>query len=419
MKRFLIALLAALLLPACALAEGFTLDERRILQGMNQSWQQGYEPTVEGGYVNIILPLTSDVAGGKITATLVLNDENVSPFASQKLSADCWKNEGLYAVRLRLPLVSARHSGDYAGRVVVEGKDASGGALRAEYPVVIRIRDGRKDAIRPGLSSVTSSVSVGENGTVNAILTNTSRYAEMQNIELTITDDSGDILPAGWNKATLGSLMPGESARISYPVTVKPDAAVALHTLSFNLRYTALDEPVEWTENFTLPVTQDMRLEQGGLQTPGSVVQGDVASLTLPLMNMGRGSLNNVMATLTMPGVVERQSVLVGTIAAGETKPAKLSVTPGKDVLGEVIGSIEVTAEDAWGNQTSFSLPVSFMVEQAVEVKPIETTTDLVKSMVPGYVWPLAGACLLLLIALIVQGALLRGRIHRLEEEKL
>ncbi|MBQ8954656.1 MAG: hypothetical protein IJ048_11115, partial [Clostridia bacterium] len=286
-------------------------------------------------------------------------------------------------------------------------------------PVVIRIRDGQKDAIRPGLSSVTSSLVVGENGTVNAILTNTSRYAEMQDIELTISDDTGDVLPAGWDKVSLGSLMPGESARIAYPVTVKPDAAVALHALSFNLSYTALGEPGEWSERFTLPVTQDMRLEQGGLQLPGSVVQGDTIAITLPLMNMGRGELRNVMAALTVPGVVERQSVLVGTIASGETKQAKLSATPGKDVLGEVSGTIEVTGEDAWGNETGFALPVSFTVEKAQEVKQIETTADLVKAVVPGYVWPLAGGCLVLLIALILQGALLRGRIHRLEEEKL
>ena len=420
MKRVILLILSlSLLLSARASAEAFLLDENRILQGMGRSWRQGYEPTAEGGYVTICLPLTSDSANGRLTATLLLNDEDVSPFSTQKLTTECWKNEGYYAVRLRLPLVSARRSGDYGGRVVVEGKDGAGNPLRAEYPVVIRVRDGVKEPLRPGLSSVTSSLAAGENGLVNAILTNTSRYAEMQNIELTITDDSGDILPTGWNKVTLGSLMPGESARISYPVSVKPTASVALHTLSFNLTYTALDEPAAWTESFTLPVTQETRLEQGGLQMPGSVVQGDSATISLPLMNMGRGELRNVLATLSLPGIVERQSVLVGSIASGETKQAKLTVIPGKDALGQVSGVMEVTAEDEWGNGTGFSLPLSLTVEPAPEEKPMETTADLVKAMVPGYVWPLAGGCLALLLALIVQGVILRGRIHRLEEDKL
>ncbi len=419
MKRLIIALLAALLLPACALAEDFTLEEKKILQGMDRSWQQGYEPTVENGRVNILLPLTSEKAGGKITAMLALRDAETSPFATEDLTAECWKNEGLYALRLRLPLVGGRHSGDYEAVVAVSGKDSEGNALGAEYPVVIRIRDGQKDPIRPGLSAVAAALRVGETATVGAVLTNTSRYAEMRDIELTLSDAAGDILPAGSDRLSLGSLMPGESVRIDYPVTVKPDAAAALHALAFSLGYTALDEPQRWTETFTLPVTQEMRLEQGGLQSPGSVVQGDAAAFTLPLMNMGRGELRNVVATLSLPGVVERQSVLVGTIAPGETKQARLSVTPGGGALGEVSGELAVSAEDEWGNDTAFALPVTLTVEKAPEEKPVETTADLVKAMAPGYVWPLAGACLLLAIALIVQGAVLRGKIHRLEEEKL
>ncbi|MBO4884375.1 MAG: hypothetical protein J5602_03590 [Clostridia bacterium] len=420
MKRFIITLLAVLLLPAYANAEGFVLEENKILAGMNQSWRQGYEPTVSDGAVNIYLPLTSDKTGGKITATLELDDPDTSPFASENLSADCWKNEGLYAVRLRLPLVSARHNGDYAARVVVEGTDRDGNPMRSEYPTVVRIRDGRSDLIRPGISAVSADLNVGEDGAIRALVTNTSRYAEMKDIILTVTDAAGDVLPAGSDKLAVPALMPGESAWIEYPATVKPDAAVALHTLAFRLSYTALDQPGEWEETFTLPVSQEIRLEQGGVQAPPSVIQGDAAAFALPLMNLGRGELRNVVASLSLPGVVERQSVLVGAIAPGETKQAKISVTPGKDILGELSGEISVAAEDAWGNETGFSLPVALTVEAAPEAKKeAETAADLVKEMVPGYVWPLAGACLTLLIALIVQGALLRGKIRRMEEEKL
>ena len=82
-------------------------------------------------------------------------------------------------------------------------------------------------------------------------------------------------------------------------------------------------------------------------------------------------------------------------------------------------GEIAVAAEDAWGNETRFTLPVSLFVEKAPEETKVETVTDLVKTSVPAYVWPLGGACLLLLIGFIVQGALLRGKIHRMEEDKL
>ena len=56
-----------------------------------------------------------------------------------------------------------------------------------------------------------------------------------------------------------------------------------------------------------------------------------MATLTVPVMNTGCPELSNVMATLTLPGITETQSVLVGTLASGETKSAKLTFISGTD----------------------------------------------------------------------------------------
>ena len=82
-------------------------------------------------------------------------------------------------------------------------KDGDGNALRAEYPTVIRIRDGKSDAVRPGLSAVSASLTVGEDGALRALVTNTSRYAEMTDIILTVTDAGGDVLYPGDEKEML------------------------------------------------------------------------------------------------------------------------------------------------------------------------------------------------------------------------
>lgn len=425
MKKLLIMLLALLCMAApSALAEeeeAFILQENYVMSGMDKSWYQGYEPSVSGNTLDIYLPLKSEVSNGKLKAELVLDDPEISPIRTQKLSAIFWRSEGMFSVKLSFRLSDGRINGDYSGKVLITGEDKEGNDISAEYPVVIRIRNGQaENGMHPAIDNVSGVLNVGEEGKIAARIQNTSRYSEMQDILLTVTDKSGEILPGGSDTMRIDDLAPGESIEIHYPVLVKPNAAVALHEMTFRLTYTAAGEAGEWEETFTLPVTQEIRLEQGGIQMASSVIQGDMATLTLPLMNMGRGELNNVMATLTLPGVTDKQSVLVGTIAAGETKQAKISFTPGKDVLGEIEGKVMVSCEDAWGNATGFMLPVSITVEEpAPVVQQVVSIAEEAQEKNPYILYILAGVCAALVLALILQGSLLRRKIHRLEEERL
>ena len=425
MKKLLIMLLAAvcILIPS-ALAEEdvpYDLQEHMVMDGMDKSWYQGYEPIVDGDKLYIHLPLKSERSNGKVTVTLVLDDPEISPIKSEKLTAVFWRSEGLFSAKLSLKLSPSRVNGDYSGKVVLEGDDKDGRDMKMEIPVVIRIRNGKAETgMHPAIENVSGTLNVGEEGKIAARITNTSRYSEMTDVLLTVTDKSGDILPTGSDILKIRDLASGEAFQIEYPVLVKPNAGVALHEMEFHLTYAAAGAAGEWTETFTLPVTQNIRIEQGGIQMAQSVVQGDMATLTLPLMNMGRGELNNVMATLTMPGITDKQSVLVGSIGPGETKQAKISFTPSKNVLGEVAGEVLVTCEDAWGNSTSFTLPTSIAVEEpAPVVQQAVSIAEEVQEKNPYILYILAGVSAALVIALILQGAILRRKIHRLEEERL
>ncbi len=425
MKKLLIMLLAAvcILIPTAFAEEEapFVLQENMVMSGMDKSWYQGYEPMVEGDSLTIHLPLKSERSNGKITVTLIMDDPEISPVRTEKLSAVFWRNEGLFSAKLSLKLSPSCINGDYAARILIEGDDKDGQEMSMEIPVVIRVRSGKAETgAHPSIENVSGTLNVGEEGKIAARIKNTSRYSEMTDILLTVTDRSGEVLPAGSDKARIQNLAPGEAFRIEYPVLVKPNAGVALHEMEFHLTYTAAGAAGEWTETFTLPVTQQIRMEQGGVQMAQSVVQGDMATLTLPLMNMGRGELHNVMATLTMPGITDKQSVLVGTIGPGETKQAKISFTPGKNVLGEVTGEVTVSCEDAWGNSTSFTLPTSITVEEpAPVVQQAVSIAEEAQEKNPYILYILAGMSAALVLALILQGTILRRKIHRLEEERL
>ncbi len=427
-KRFRLLLTTLIILLALgvrALAEGgFTLDENATIAGMNYlPWARGYEPTSDGETMTVCLPLRSDAAVGKITAALTVDDETVSPLRGEGVKVDVLPDQnGLYAVRLGARLLSGRINGDYAATVHVTGKDADGAEVTADFPVVLRVRDGKASgaAMRPALENVSADLRVGEDGALTATLVNTDPYAEMRDILLTVSDASGEILSAGGDKLRLGALMPNERVSVTYPLSVQPDAAVKAHTLSLELTWTALGEAMSWTETYTLPVTQEIRLEHGALQGAASVVSGDTAVFTLPLMNMGRGELRNVLATLTLPGLCERQSVLVGAISPGGTGDARLSL-PASGDAGTYTGVLRVTCEDAWGNESGYDLPV----ELAVEPRPVKSEEETISGdaaagmTLSPLVWGLGGGCALLLAALIITSALLVRKIHRLEEDRL
>jgi len=147
-------------------------------------------------------------------------------------------------------------------------------------------------------------------------------------------------------------------------------------------------------------------------------VAGDSITATLPLMNMGKADIINAMVTISLPGITERQSVLVGTIQPGETKQAQLTITVPNDAIGSYEGTVSVSGEDNDGNSVSFELPVSLTVEKAVKTDVLDTQTE-VKQKTPVSVIVLSIVCAVLAAALIAQSIILRGKLHKLEEERL
>lgn len=423
MRKTIWILLLFAILPITALASEFGLDESAVLPGMNdRSWAQGYAPTEKNDTLTIYLPLSAGEAQGEITATLIPADETVSPFRPQALSASFGQTDGMYEVAFSLKLRKDRRNGDYPAIVRAEGVDGDGNALSVDIPIVIRIRSGlmNDDSPKPVIEDVAADLRPGEYTVVTALLRNESRSAEMTDFALVLTDDSGEILPGDSNTLRLPNLLPGERCEIVYPVCVLPGAALSPHGLRFELQYSYLGQNGLWRETFTLPVTQDMRLERGALELAETVIQGDSVTATLPLMNMGRGDLRNVMVTLSLPGIVEKQSVLVGALASGETKYAKATVTPGTGVLGAVQGEMRVMYEDMWGNAGNFSLPVSLTVEApAVKISAAADAESEETPETPWLLYGLSGGCILMLLLIIIQGAVYRRKIHRLEEEKL
>ena len=269
------------------------------------------------------------------------------------------------------------------------------------------------------IHDVETDLNVGEDGCIRAVLRNPCQTVAYEQPVLHITDPTGDIIPREVDVLYLPDLAPGESVQVEYPVAVLGKASVARHSLKFDLTWTALEQNVSQTESYTVPVKQEIRLEQGGLKMASTVIAGDSVTLSLPLMNMGKADIVNVLAAVSLPGITERQAVLVGAIAPGETRQAQITLTAGKDISGDFQGTLAVEGEDNDGNPVSFSLPLQLTVEKPAASAAAADTVQQKNEQPPFLIYALAGGCGLLLLVLLLQGVLLRRKIHRLEEDKL
>ena len=421
MKRLICIVLSMLLLlsmSVTAFAAEFEIDQHSIMDGMSRSWYQGYAPSISYHKMTLCLPIRAESCVGDITVTLALDDPNVFVLSGEPKEVTVSPKDGIYPVKLVLPLEQYRRNGDYPATITIKGSDGNGKEIVETMPYVIRIRDGygSHETMETIITDVVGELDVGTDGSVSLTITNPTTTQSIMDGEITVTDSTGEILMSGSNRLSVPEILPGKSETVTIPMTVKGNASISQHTLEVKFSYSCLGKSAEWTESFTVPVTQAIRLEQGGVQLP-TAIAGELGNMTLPLMNMGKGELQNVLVKLVMDGVLDAQSVLVGTMAAGETKQAKLTFTPKLDSVGTHSGTVTITCEDAYGNTFTQTLAVNLTVDEPIPEVELQQVEEKEKMSTGTIV--LIVICVLLAAGLVVQGTILTKKIHKLEEERL
>ena len=417
---FLIPVLTALGEPVLSIS----LDGNAVLRGMDRSWSQGYTASDSRGRWNLIVPVRAEGDAVSVTAELKMDHPQITPFKSQAMTVEAQEEEEhTWGVRFGLSMLAEPKNGDYPCEIHITARSLDGQEQSLDIPYTVRVRSGTEtlEKSRIDVTDVQADLSVGEEGEVKLTLSNPCKATELENLELKMSDAEGHILPREAETLKAGSLVPGQSVTVTYPVTVLAKATVVPHILKIDLNWTAAGQEMTYTSNHTVAIRQTIRLDQGGVKMASSVYAGDSVTLSVPLMNMGRANVVNVLATVSMPGITDRQSALVGTIQPGETKQAQIILTPGKETEGDFSGTLTVECTDEDGNPASFDLPLELNVEKPVRKNP-ETGEERQaekKEKSSPLILILGGGCGLLLILLVLQGVLLRRKIHRLEEDKL
>ena len=411
-------LLLVLSMSVTAFAAEFEIDQHETIDNMGKSWYQGYAPSISYHKMTVCLPIRAESCVGDITVSLALDDPNVFVLSGEPKEVTVSPKDGIYPVKLVLPLEQYRRNGDYPATITIKGTDETGKEIVETMPYIIRIRDGygSHETLEPVISGVVGNLDVGTDGSLSLTISNSTTTQSIMDGEITVTDSTGEILMSGSNRYLIPEILPGKSEVVIIPMTVKGNASISQHTMEVNLSYSCLGKSAEWTESFTVPVTQAIRLEQGGVQLP-TAIAGELSNMTLPQMNMGKGELKNVLVKLEMDGVLDAQSVLVGTMAAGETKQAKLTFTPKLNSVGTHSGTVIITCEDAYGNTFSQTLDVTLTVDEPIPEVELQQEEEKEK-MSPGTI-VLIVLCVLMAAGLVAQGTILTKKIHKLEEERL
>ena len=412
MRRLICIFMTVLVLAAPVFAA--EIDPYTEIEGMGKSWYQGYTPSIRNHTMTLYLPIRASSLEGKVTVSIAMDDPHVFLLTGEPKAVTVSPKDGVYPVKLSLALEWYRRNGDYPATITI--KDENGKV--ETMPYIIRIRDGynNHETMEPVMSDVIGNLDAGSEGSLNLIITNPTTTQSIMDGEITVTDPSGEILMNGSSRLHIPEILPGKSQNVTVPMSVKANTAICQHSLDVKLSYRVLGQDAEWTETFTVPVTQAIRLEQGGVQLP-TAIAGELSDLTLPLMNMGKGELRNVLVKLEMEGVLDAQSVLVGTMEAGQTSQAQLTFTPRLDVEGTHSGTVTITCEDAYGNQDTQTLAVTLTVDEPIP-EAEEPLEEEKQKMSPGTI-VLIVLCVLMAAGLIIQGAILTKKIHTLEEERL
>jgi len=212
-----------------------------------------------------------------------------------------------------------------------------------------------------------TSLLPGEETTVTISIRNTNSSKSARNIRVSFQDDAGEILPVKTASGIIPYIGPDSTIEWQIDVLITETAKDAPHILNIKMEYEdARSNLLTAEDTITIDVVQPVRMEYTEPEMPTKVTQGDTFSLSMTLMNMGKGDIYNALLTYNIEGLSSGGSVLVGTISSGASKEGTANLRVNSDTVGDVSGDITLSYEDSRGKYYETVLPVSTVIEEKV-----------------------------------------------------
>ena len=208
----------------------------------------------------------------------------------------------------------------------------------------------------------------GETFDLEFTIKNTSDSTNLQNVQIHIKDagETATIVPAsgGSNTLYISKIGKGQSSSQKVSLQTAPDATAKAYTLNVDFSYESASTNAAHTANETIavPILQKIRLkcDEPTVYDEISYLESST-SMSIRMYNMGRSSIYNCIVDVEGDGLKLEESYFGGTLSAGSTLAADISVIPS--AAGDIQGTIVISYEDVYGEPGEERLPFTLHVE--------------------------------------------------------
>lgn len=208
----------------------------------------------------------------------------------------------------------------------------------------------------------------GETFDLEFTIKNTSDSTNLQNVQIHIKDagETATIVPAsgGSNTLYISKIGKGQSSSQKVSLQTAPDATAKAYTLNVDFSYESASTNAAHTANETIavPILQKIRLKCDEPTVYDDVSYLDSStSMSIRMYNMGRSSIYNCIVDVEGNGLKLEESYFGGTLSAGSTLAADISVIPSE--AGDIQGTVVISYEDVYGEPGEERLPFTLHVE--------------------------------------------------------
>ena len=208
----------------------------------------------------------------------------------------------------------------------------------------------------------------GETFDLEFTIKNTSDSTNLQNVQIHIKDagETATIVPAsgGSNTLYISKIGKGQSSSQKVSLQTAPDAMAKAYTLNVDFSYESASTNAAHTANETIavPILQKIRLKCDEPTVYDDVSYLDSStSMSIKMYNMGRSSIYNCIVDVEGNGLKLEESYFGGTLSAGSTLAADISVIPSE--AGDIQGTVVISYEDVYGEPGEERLPFTLHVE--------------------------------------------------------
>lgn len=367
---------------------GFVIDNQNVYKGMEKSYSRGYVPKIGNDNAVLVLPLQAKhkISGNQITAALKFGEGENLPFVHKNYEKEVklkyykagkqGKKVGRYLVSFNLKLKKDRYNGSYPVIVTVSGQDESGNEISQEFTVYVTITDGKKageagDAQEGEEDTVAKfapkvmidsyqfsrkKILCGEKFTAKITLHNTSNSEPVKNMMVSVTPGENVELLGRTGSSYVQELAAGGSCDLSFRFRVNASAPRGQYSIGVTMDYADAKGGTHTAEGaMKVSAEQSVQIQIPPVSMAKTIQLGETVELQTQVMNLGKGKLYNVRATLEADGLTPSGAAFIGDVEAGTSMSGSMEVTAegltGTNLYGTTQGKITFYYADEAGNE--------------------------------------------------------------------